>query len=135
MFCKVFFIRKSSIPDVALSPTSRDSQDQCLYFDSIKSLPTTLPPHIAIEDQSRPLISESFDLDQDLVKQIAACLSQKLQLTLFGFDVIVASTNGDHLVVDINYFPNYKGCKDAPASLRNTLRWAHEAHVATVCDQ
>ncbi|KAI9599434.1 inositol-tetrakisphosphate 1-kinase [Syncephalis fuscata] len=44
-------------------------------------------------------------VDQERIRRIANVLSKLLSITLFGFDVIIASSNNDYYVVDVNYFP------------------------------
>jgi hypothetical protein len=52
---------------------------------------------------------------------------------LFGFDVVVHATTGDHHIVDFNYFPSCSatpGAADALAALLITVAREHEgAHV------
>jgi inositol-1,3,4-trisphosphate 5/6-kinase/inositol-tetrakisphosphate 1-kinase len=85
---------------------------------------------------------------EEALKVMAAYLRQHLGLTLFGFDVVVAahsssssSSSGsgqqksqqqqqqqELVVIDVNYFPNYRGGKEVPALFRAALRQAWEQH-------
>ncbi|TXG72968.1 hypothetical protein EZV62_001547 [Acer yangbiense] len=48
------------------------------------------------------------DLDLGLVKDAAKWLAEKLDLTIFGFDVVIQEGTGDHVIVDVNYLPSFK---------------------------
>lgn len=49
----------------------------------------------------------------ELSRQIAAVMRKELKLDLIGVDIIFDMTRGSYSIVDINYFPGYKGVKDA----------------------
>lgn len=103
------------------------------YFDSLASLPTRLPDGFAAQlaptaaeasasEGAEPFTSASSSgrpLDMAVVRRIVAYLRQRLGLRLMGFDVVVCCKSGDHLVVDVNYFPNYR---DAPDGLSDVFR-------------
>ena len=59
-------------------------------------------------------------LDQSALEGIAGYLRDQLGLTLLGFDVVLTEGSGEYLVIDVNYFPNFRGGKD-------TGRWFREA--------
>lgn len=62
----------------------------------------------------------------DEVRDIAARVRFGFGLELFGVDVIESPTGPQ--VVDVNYFPGYKGCPDpAPAIAAATLAWLDAA--------
>jgi len=86
---------------------------------------------------------------QQAVEAVAACLRQHLGLTLFGFDVVVAhphtsttqqqsaleqqqqqetQVQQELVVIDVNYFPNYRGGTNTPALFRAALREAWQQH-------
>lgn len=44
-----------------------------------------------------------------IVQAIAASLRRELGVCIFGFDLITDRETGQHAVVDVNYFPGYKG--------------------------
>jgi hypothetical protein len=81
-------------------------------------------------------------------------LRQQLGLTLFGFDVVVArhssgalqqeglqqrqqleQQEGELVVIDVNYFPNYRGGTDVPAMFRAALRQAWAQHQQQLREQ
>ena len=47
-------------------------------------------------------------LDDDRLQRIGDALHRQLNLTFFGFDVVIASGTDDYYVVDVNYFPGFK---------------------------
>jgi hypothetical protein len=151
LLLQVFYTARASIPDVALpsstTPQPRDQQQQqqqqpapdqpqdLIVFDSLKSLPTQLPPAAAAPPPppGAPAASGSGRLNQAAVEAVAGWLTQHLGLTLFGFDVVVpVAAAGTYLVIDVNYFPNYRGGEggSAAAGLCRTLRQQWERHAA-----
>ena len=56
-----------------------------------------------------------------LLKEFTSELSKLLNLHLLGFDVLVEPNLGRCTVVDINYFPSYKGVPSCYDSLTNLL--------------
>ncbi|XP_033637054.1 inositol-tetrakisphosphate 1-kinase-like [Asterias rubens] len=45
----------------------------------------------------------------EILEELVSAVTQSLQLSLFGFDVIVENDTGVHYVIDINAFPGYDG--------------------------
>jgi hypothetical protein len=171
---QVFITPRVSISDVHSSP-HLPLQQQLLLFDSLASLPTQLPPHMVQQPQecgnSR---REQHDTQQqqqqqqaaqqpnmEAVEAIAAFLRSRLGLTLFGFDVVVASNQAagtvnsgtatvepavqqqqqamppeqqqqqqELVVIDVNYFPNYRGGSNTPALFREALLQRWQQHTA-----
>lgn len=99
---KVFHSVKKSIPngDVLIN-LSQASQLKPLVFDSLKSLPTA--DKIQFGDEA---------VDLGLVKNAAHWLRRKLDLTIFGFDVVIQEGTGDHVIIDVNYLPSFKEVRD-----------------------
>lgn len=52
--------------------------------------------------------------DENLVLKLVRKLQPKLNLTMFGIDIIVEKGTGHHVVIDINYFPGYEGAPSFP---------------------
>lgn len=52
--------------------------------------------------------------DESLVLKLLRKLQPKLNLTMFGIDIIVEKGTGHHVVIDINYFPGYEGAPSFP---------------------
>jgi glutathione synthase/RimK-type ligase-like ATP-grasp enzyme len=72
-------------------------------------------------------------LHQAALEGIAGYLREQLGLTLLGFDVVLAEGSGEYLVIDVNYFPNFKGGKDTASYFRGAMRDALETHRRGVC--
>lgn len=58
----------------------------------------------------------------DLVRAIGQRLRKELDLSLFGFDVIVADATQELFVIDVNYFPSYKELDDFDQVLRRHIK-------------
>lgn len=48
-------------------------------------------------------------LDEDIVKEILCRITNKIDLTLFGIDIIVEENTGNYGLIDLNYMPSYDG--------------------------
>ncbi|XP_010672518.2 inositol 1,3,4-trisphosphate 5/6-kinase 4 isoform X1 [Beta vulgaris subsp. vulgaris] len=95
---KVFYAVKKSTPNGdVLIKMSQMNQLKPLVFDSLKSLPTA---------EKNQFGDEALDLE--LVKNAATWLRSKLDLTIFGFDVVIQEGTRDHVIVDVNYLPSFK---------------------------
>jgi inositol-1,3,4-trisphosphate 5/6-kinase/inositol-tetrakisphosphate 1-kinase len=141
-------------------------EQQLLLFDSLASLPTQLPPHMvqqqassdssntqgnAHQVQQQQQQQEVQQPNMQAVEAVAAYLRSQLGLTLFGFDVVVASSNQPSItegassepaapaqqqqqqelvVIDVNYFPNYRGGSNTPALFRQALLQRWQQHAA-----
>jgi hypothetical protein len=180
-FLQVFVTARASIPDVYISP-DLPPQQQLLLFDSLASLPTQLPPHMTQQHCSTTSIQECAKSsaqqaagphaqqqqqqpDMQAIEAIAAFLRSRLGLTLFGFDVVLASSTAtcssgatiscsssaqqaaeaqqqqpmpqqqqqqELVVIDINYFPNYRGGSNTPALFREALLQRWQQHTAAL---
>ncbi|KAL2922439.1 Inositol 1 3 4-trisphosphate 5/6-kinase 4 [Bienertia sinuspersici] len=99
---EVFHAVKKSTPNgdllMKLYPAN---QLKPLVFDSLKSLPTA---------DKNQFGDEAVDLE--LVKIAANWLRKKLELTIFGFDVVIQEDTRDHVIVDVNYLPSFKEVPD-----------------------
>ncbi|KAI3499812.1 hypothetical protein L1887_35623 [Cichorium endivia] len=97
---KVFYAVKKSTPNASILKKSTESnQFKPLLFDSLKSLPT--------DGNKNPKLKEQ-DLDIELVTNAANYLRSVLDLTIFGFDVVIEEGTRDHVIVDVNYLPSFK---------------------------
>jgi hypothetical protein len=48
------------------------------------------------------------------IREIVATIRDLTSLSLFGFDVIICATTGRYALIDINYFPGYRGIDNFP---------------------
>lgn len=76
-----------------------------------------------------PLPFSSAVMRPEFFNRMAEVLRRQLGLTLFGFDVVFDYSAGEAVVLDVNFFPSFRGIEEAPAALRAALRqrWC-EAH-------
>lgn len=171
MRLQVFVTARPSIPDLPWPPGTYDeavAPGGLLAFDSLKSLPTSLPgaraagPGPAAGPTAPPAPGPSGAPPPPAsvpvpaaahVEAMAAHLRSQFGLTLFGFDIVVAVAAveeedlangtgaagsggsgggdgaGDCVVIDVNYFPHYRGAPGASpgAFLRTALKGAYAA--------
>jgi hypothetical protein len=122
---QVFYTSRASIPDICCQQ-EEDSKDQVLLFDSLASLPTQLPSSWrAPAEEGAAAAAKEAPVNLEVLQPLAACLRQQLQLSLFGFDVVVSAA-GEYVVVDVNYFPNFRGAGDKTAAwFRDVMRQAY----------
>ena len=71
------------------------------------------------------------DFETEL-RHIAMQLIDRLQLTLFGFDVIQSSDSQKLYICDVNYFPSYKNVEDFPQALTHALIDKYKAHLSAI---
>lgn len=79
------------------------------------------------------LEQEAQKLDMMKIRDIVAAIRELTGLTLFGFDVIVCSRTGQYALIDINYFPGYRGVEDFPQQflaflskqIKDNAKWNH----------
>ncbi|KAL5733701.1 hypothetical protein ACOSQ2_033393 [Xanthoceras sorbifolium] len=90
-------VKKSTPNSVNLMKSYERNGFRPIMFDSLKSLPTDTESGFKIDD-----------LELGLVKDAAKWLAGKLDLTIFGFDVVIQEGAGDHVIVDVNYLPSFK---------------------------
>ncbi|MED6138440.1 Inositol 1,3,4-trisphosphate 5/6-kinase 4 [Stylosanthes scabra] len=99
---KIFHAVKKSIPNADILKKSCNGNElKPLEFDSLKSLPT---------GDFNVMSRESIDIK--LVTDAANWLRRRLQLTIFGFDVVIQEGTLDHVIVDVNYLPSFKEVPD-----------------------
>ncbi|GBG68908.1 hypothetical protein CBR_g3607 [Chara braunii] len=138
---RVFVCTRNSTPDAAQfikpTPLSESCQSTSMTFHSLRSLPLGTPRQSGAtvagsrndkdEAAKDGRSSSSWEirstapaarrvergqLDEVAVWSAAKWLSRLLKLHIFGFDVVVQSLTGDHVVVDANYFPSFKDVPD-----------------------
>ncbi|KAL5164198.1 Inositol 1,3,4-trisphosphate 5/6-kinase 4 [Glycine soja] len=98
---KIFYAVKKSIPNAdILRKSSNGDELKPLLFDSLKSMPTA------------DSITSNEPIDLKLVTDAANWLRRRLQLTIFGFDVVIQEGTHDHVIVDVNYLPSFKEVPD-----------------------
>uniref|UniRef100_A0A0E0M3H3 Inositol-tetrakisphosphate 1-kinase 6 n=1 Tax=Oryza punctata TaxID=4537 RepID=A0A0E0M3H3_ORYPU len=105
---KIFHAIKNSMPNASHLKSS--SGGKPLTFNSLKTLPVATKEQLL---QNR--VQDSKLLDINLVEEAAKLLKELLGLTIFGFDVVVQESSGDHVIVDLNYLPSFKEVPDNEA--------------------
>jgi glutathione synthase/RimK-type ligase-like ATP-grasp enzyme len=46
---------------------------------------------------------------KELISSVAKAIGETAGLSLFGFDIIRDSASGKYAVIDLNFFPSYRG--------------------------
>ncbi|KAK6781870.1 hypothetical protein RDI58_019666 [Solanum bulbocastanum] len=104
---KIFFAIKKSTPNAdTLIKLAEEKELKPLLFDSLKSLPV---------DKLKSQNEDNTRIDHELVTDAANWLRRVLDLTIFGFDVVIQESTGDHVIVDVNYLPSFKEVPDEVA--------------------
>ena len=119
-----------------------------IEFNSLESLPVNLPwlrklhAHEGRGEGEEPEKAEEVEAEHrhadapllplqtatagfmrpDFLARLAEVLRRQVGLTLFGFDVVFDFSAGEAVVLDLNFFPSYRGIPEAPAALRSALR-------------
>jgi hypothetical protein len=128
----VFASRRRSLPP---PPACADAAAaEALPFDALAALPSAWA---SSEPASEPAPAPPPDAGPPLCLAAATAAAAWLRgatgLSLFGFDVVVHATAGDHHIVDLNYFPSCSatpGATDALAALLIAVAREHEgAHA------
>lgn len=102
---QVFHAVKKSTPNAdGLRKLSEKDGLKPILFDSLKSLPTDTGNQ-----------NSANEVNLGLVKDAADWLRKKLDLTIFGFDVVIQEGTGEHVIVDLNYLPSFKEVPDDAA--------------------
>ena len=93
-------------------------------FNSQTSFPESLmsAEHLALKKQNALPKMWVINDEQEKWHHLAQIIRSALQMELFGFDVCVESGTGKCYVVDINYFPGYKGVPDLYGLILNQLQ-------------
>ncbi|KAI3470445.1 hypothetical protein Pfo_027108 [Paulownia fortunei] len=103
---KIFYAVKKSTPNAdTLMNLFAEKGVKPLHFDRhyiLKSLPVA----------KEQLSADNHQIDFELVNDAAVWLRRTLDLTIFGFDVVVQEGTGDHVIVDVNYLPSFKEIPD-----------------------
>lgn len=134
---KVMYSIRRSTPDAALLSGAAASLQipAAITFDSLKSLPSSFVENAPNNTFSSSAEDDLGELDLETVHSAAMWLREKLQLTIFGFDVVVQSTTRDHVIIDVNFFPTFK---DVDENKANSAFWvalleASNLHKEAIC--
>jgi len=107
---RVFYQVKPSLKNFDLS-----INQSIITFDSQKPFETTISDHAIMESNLQEVNYDATEGNDKVFKQVGDQLRKALDVSLFGFDLIRdCDQNEDskvapYCVVDVNYFPTYKG--------------------------
>ncbi|RHY28220.1 hypothetical protein DYB32_006131 [Aphanomyces invadans] len=113
---------RTSLPDLSGSMTA-------VEFNTQSPFPTTADFHGPLSSSSSGTAAPLNDpatlwteaLDKS-VQAIGRAIQATTNLSLFGFDVIMASNTNELMVVDVNYFPSFKEMLNFGSVLRAHVR-------------
>lgn len=120
---KVYYAIKKSMPNAAtLMSLSEASGLKPILFDSLKSLPIDKKDQQVEDGVNNGGVQQ---LDLELVTDAANWLRNVLNLTIFGFDVVIQEATGDHVIIDLNYLPSFKEVPDDVAipAFWEAIKW------------
>eukprot|EP01127_Copromyxa_protea_P017286 TRINITY_DN5246_c0_g1_i1.p1 TRINITY_DN5246_c0_g1~~TRINITY_DN5246_c0_g1_i1.p1 ORF type:complete len:283 (-),score=60.24 TRINITY_DN5246_c0_g1_i1:50-898(-) len=89
---KCWVVRKTSLPNYETSADREPLLFNSQKFEELLGVRGDVPPP-----------------PQEVVDSIAKAISETAGLTLFGFDIIRDSKTGKYAVIDLNFFPSYRG--------------------------
>lgn len=95
-----------------LGEESPSTDDTCVDFTVFDSL----------ESKSKNPDKTNYpiqDEDKEVLLECAKWLRTRLNLTLFGFDALKVRGSGQITIIDVNYFPSFKGIAGAQSSLHS----------------
>eukprot|EP01125_Pyxidicula_operculata_P007445 TRINITY_DN2534_c0_g2_i2.p1 TRINITY_DN2534_c0_g2~~TRINITY_DN2534_c0_g2_i2.p1 ORF type:complete len:341 (-),score=37.70 TRINITY_DN2534_c0_g2_i2:46-1068(-) len=126
-----YITSKLSLPNFSIIKQNQQQYDDDGYilFDS-QVWKDNIPSHLIdpkiinnSASSSSSSTTSNFYLDPhppiDIINNISKNLSQHLGLSLFGYDLLRDVTSNQFVVVDINYFPDYKGVDNFHSKLLN----------------
>eukprot|EP01025_Chloroclados_australasicus_P035317 TRINITY_DN3599_c1_g2_i1.p1 TRINITY_DN3599_c1_g2~~TRINITY_DN3599_c1_g2_i1.p1 ORF type:complete len:532 (+),score=68.62 TRINITY_DN3599_c1_g2_i1:87-1682(+) len=133
---QLFVHKRQSLPD--FGPENVRSS-KVIWFDSLSSLPSELQlndEQLKLQNQKEAFIDETSESFLEAARIIATYIGKQLGLQLFGFDIVAArdgNTNKQEgeddqlpvttlVVVDVNFFPSFKGIPEAPAAVREMVK-------------
>ena len=81
------------------------SASKPIYFNS-QDFKKELPPELTVDYAGSLTVP-----DDDIVQVITERLSECLGLEIFGYDLIQNVDTGEWAVIDVNYFPDFRGAE------------------------
>lgn len=107
-----YIVERPSIKNFYKTTASKDRKT--IFFSSHDVSKPDSGSYLSELDDDDDDNDSSMALDVNLVLKLVRKLQPKLNLTMFGIDVVVEKGTGHHVVVDINYFPGYEGAPTFP---------------------
>ncbi len=101
--------QKQSLPNLSDKLTSQN----CLNFHSQASF-KDLPEFQQFIKGFQP-----SDSDAEIIKTMCTKLGEELKLSIVGLDLIKETNTDIYYLIDINYFPGFKGFKDLRSVLHS----------------
>lgn len=104
-----------------------DGFDRKVYVvgDKIYGIKRENPIYIFLREKPETIDVESlerepFDLSEE-IKQLARLLSNKLNLDIFGFDLVKPTDRQGYYLIDLNDFPGFKGIENIDHIIANYI--------------
>jgi len=101
-------VQRPSLPNLV---TDFDENTPNITFDSQIPLDSQVTCHVspAVSSAPKQIISEP---SKESLQAIAQSIRESLGLSLAGFDVITRAGTDEQAIIDVNYFPGFRGVKD-----------------------
>lgn len=113
---KLYTQERPSLPD--LEPWDGCGEEpQLMHFDNTKPV----APQIEKWGRIRAVPAQVKAPSEEDCKEISRVLLNEFDVTLYGLDIITDASTGKFVVIDINYFPSYRGCATCGEVFDNLL--------------
>ena len=73
-----------------------------------------------------------WELDDAIVQRVNRKVQMASGMSLFGYDIVVETHTGCHVIVDLNYFPSYHGFPEFPQKLEEHVIKMHARHMSSL---
>lgn len=102
---RLYTQERPSLPD--LEPWDGCGEEpRIMHFDNTKAI----GPQVEKWSRVRGVQAQVKAPEEEDFRKIGGVVVEEFDLTLYGLDVITDANTGKFVVIDINYFPSYKGC-------------------------
>ena len=102
---RLYTQERPSLPD--LEPWDGCGEEpQLMHFDNTKPV----APQIEKWGRTRAVPAQVKEPSEKDYEEIRNALLSEFDVTLYGLDIITDADTGKFVIIDINYFPSYRGC-------------------------
>lgn len=131
---KVFVMgSKVSIEKRRSLPNLPKEGKETILFDSQLPFDTQLAMFADKGDKTdMQMVEEAIEPPMSTIEALAKAIKSELGLNLFGFDVITQLVTGYHAIVDVNYFPSYRGFPNFNEELLAFIKEKVKGHKAAL---
>jgi len=106
----LILMQKQSIPNIKME----DLGVNHFFFDSQKSFSE-------VEALKSKLKYSELPIARGIVEILTKSISESLEASMYGLDIVRQSETGDYYLIDINYFPGYKNVNNFTELIREWI--------------